>query len=69
MDFFNELMIKVIEETSDGFLILNPKKEIIFFNEVFLRMMGLRSIDIFSQEKELLRTIRIEDGKDKKLTI
>lgn len=69
MDFFNELMIKVIEETSDGFLILNPKKEIIFFNEVFLRMMGLRSIDIFSQEKELLRTIQIEDGKENKLTI
>lgn len=69
MDFFNELMIKVIEETTDGFLILNPKKEIIFFNEVFLRMMGLRSIDIFSQEKELLRTIQIEDGKENKLTI
>lgn len=69
MDFFNELMIKVIEETSDGFLILNPKKEIIFFNEVFLRMMGLRSIDIFSQEKHLLRTIQIEDGKESKLTI
>jgi PAS domain S-box-containing protein len=69
MDFFNELMIKVIEETSDGFLILNPKKEIIFFNEVFLRMMGLRSIDIFSHEKDLLRTIQIEDGKESKQTI
>ncbi len=69
MDFFNELMIKVIEETSDGFLILNPKKEIIFFNEVFLRMMGLRSIDIFSQEKDLLGTTQIGDGKESKLTI
>jgi len=69
MDFFNELMIKVIEETSDGFLILNPKKEIIFFNEVFLRMMGLRSIDIFSQEKDLLRTKQVENGKESKLTI
>ena len=69
MEFFNEIMIKVIEETSDGFLILNPKKEIIFFNEVFLRMMGLRSIDIFSQEKNLLHTRQIEDGKESKLTI
>jgi len=69
MDFFNEIMIKVIEETSDGFLILNPKKEIIFFNEVFLRMMGLRSIDIFSQEKNLLLTMQIEKGKETKKTI
>jgi len=69
MDFFNEIMIKVIEETSDGFLILNPNKEIIFFNEVFLRMMGLRSIDIFSQEKNLLLTMQIENGKENKQTI
>jgi PAS domain S-box-containing protein len=49
----------MIEEASDGFLILNPDRQIVFFNEVFLRMMGLRSIEIFEREKEFISALRL----------
>ncbi len=42
------MILKVFEEFSDGFLVLNPKGEIIFFNEVLLRLTGWRSKDILS---------------------
>jgi PAS domain S-box-containing protein len=40
------VILKVFEEFSDGFLILNHRGEIIFFNEVLLRLTGWRSKDI-----------------------
>jgi PAS domain S-box-containing protein len=43
------VILKVFEEFSDGFLVLNPKGEIIFFNEVLLRLTGWRSKDILSE--------------------
>jgi PAS domain S-box-containing protein len=42
------VILKVFEEFSDGFLILNHRGEIIFFNEVLLRLTGWRSRDILS---------------------
>jgi PAS domain S-box-containing protein len=42
------VILKVFEEFSDGFLVINPKGEIIFFNEVLLRLTGWRSKDILS---------------------
>jgi PAS domain S-box-containing protein len=47
---FSDIGLKIIEELSDGFLILNARGEILFFNEVLLRMTGWRSKDILSQE-------------------
>ncbi len=43
-----------MEEIADGFLILNQKNEILFFNEVLLRMIKWKSKDVFDREKELL---------------
>jgi PAS domain S-box-containing protein len=42
------VILKVFEEFSDGFLVINPKGEIIFFNEVLLRLTGWRSKDILT---------------------
>ena len=58
--FFRDILIRMIEETTDGFLILNPAQEILFFNEVFLRMMGLRSIEIFEREKQFVGSLHLQ---------
>ena len=47
------MILKVFEEFSDGFLVINPKGEIIFFNEVLLRLTGWRSKDILSEGRFL----------------
>jgi PAS domain-containing protein len=47
---FSDVVLKIIEELSDGFLILNGRGEILFFNEVLLRLTGWRSKDILSGE-------------------
>jgi PAS domain S-box-containing protein len=54
-----EVLLKIIEELSDGFLIVNRAGKIVFFNEVLLKAIGLRSTDIFEREKEFLKTIGI----------
>jgi PAS domain S-box-containing protein len=51
---FSEVILKIFEEFSDGFLVLNPKGEIIFFNEVLLRLTGWRSKDILSEGRFIL---------------
>ena len=50
-----EILLKIIEELSDGFLIVNQEGKIVFFNEVLLKATGLRSTDIFAHEKEFLK--------------
>ena len=50
----SDVIIKIMEEIADGFLILSQKNEILFFNEVLLRMIGWKSKDIFDNEKQLL---------------
>ena len=54
-----EVLLKIIEELSDGFLIVNREGKIVFFNEVLLKTTGLRSADIFEREKDFLRDIGI----------
>ncbi|MGA2478281.1 MAG: HD domain-containing phosphohydrolase [Spirochaetia bacterium] len=58
-----EVILKIIEEFSDGFLIVNPEGRIVFFNDVLLRTMGLRSADIFRMEKQFLENIGIGNGR------
>jgi PAS domain S-box-containing protein len=50
-----------MEEIADGFLILNQKNEILFFNEVLLRMIKWKSKDVFDREKELLRFLNAQN--------
>ena len=52
-----EVVLKIIEEFSDGFLILNEEGRIVFFNELLLKTMGLRSADIFAQETSFLANL------------
>ena len=56
-----EVLLKIIEELSDGFLIVNREGKIVFFNEVLLKTVGLHSTDIFTREKKFLQEIGIMD--------
>ena len=56
---FPDIIIHIIEEVTDGFLMLNEKGEILFFNEVLLRLMDWRSKDILTHEKEFLKHLGI----------
>ncbi len=55
----NEVLLKIIEELADGFLIINRERKIVFFNEVLLKTTGLHSTDIFARETQLLQDIGI----------
>jgi PAS domain S-box-containing protein len=54
-----EVLLKIIEEFADGFLIVNEDGRIVFFNELLLKTMGLRSADVFAHEQELLDKVGI----------
>jgi PAS domain S-box-containing protein len=54
-----EVLLRIIEEFSDGFLIVNEDGKIVFFNEVLLKTIGLRSTDVFEREQELLEKLGI----------
>ncbi len=55
-----DILLKIIEEFADGFLIINEENKIVFFNEVLLRSIGLRSGDILSQENEFIKRLGID---------
>jgi PAS domain S-box-containing protein len=63
VDDLTEVLLKIIEEFSDGFLIVNAEGRIVFFNEVLLRTTGLRSADIFRSEKQFLENLGIGNGR------
>jgi PAS domain S-box-containing protein len=58
-----EVVLKIIEEMSDGFLIINHEGRVLFFNDVLLRATGLRSNDILSREKEFLAALGIDGAR------
>ncbi|MBN1834555.1 MAG: PAS domain S-box protein [Spirochaetales bacterium] len=47
------MILKIIETLSDGFLILDQDKEVLFFNEVLLQQTGWRSRDILVDRRFL----------------
>ena len=51
--------MKIIEEFSDGFIILDENGDILFFNEVLLRITGWRSMDILTDAK-FLQLLNVE---------
>ena len=57
-----ELLLKIIEEFADGFLIINDDGKIVFFNEVFLKATGLRANDILAREKAFLQDLHLDRG-------
>jgi PAS domain S-box-containing protein len=54
-----DIVLKIIEEFADGFLIINEDRKIVFFNEVLLRSVGLRSSDILTREEEILQRLGV----------
>ena len=56
-----EVLLRIIEELADGFLVINEEGKIVFFNEVFLTTTGLRSNDILAHEGEFLTDLRRGD--------
>jgi PAS domain S-box-containing protein len=59
-----DILLKIIEEFADGFLIVNDEKKIVFFNDVLLKNTGLRSADVLESEKSFLDDLGILDGKE-----
>jgi len=57
-----ELLLNIVEELADGFLIIDNSGKILFFNDVFLKTTGLRSDDILNREDEFLRNLHLDDG-------
>jgi PAS domain S-box-containing protein len=55
----NDILLKIIEEFADGFLIINDEGKILFFNDVLLKTTGLRSSDFIERETELLRRLGV----------
>ncbi len=58
-----DVMLKIIEEFADGFLIVNEAGKILFFNDVLLKTTGLRTQDILAREEEIVSNIRL-GGRD-----
>ncbi len=56
-----DVLLKIIEEFSDGFLIVNREGRILFFNDVLLKTTGLHSTDILTREKEFLENLGLLD--------
>ncbi|HOV63497.1 MAG TPA: PAS domain-containing protein, partial [Spirochaetia bacterium] len=61
---FSDIILHIIEEISDGFLILNERGEIVFFNEVLLRLLDWRSRDILTHEKKFLEFLNADPSRD-----
>jgi PAS domain S-box-containing protein len=57
-----DILLKIIEEFADGFLIINEENRILFFNDVLLKNTGLRSSDILESEAEFLESLCLDDG-------
>jgi PAS domain S-box-containing protein len=55
----NEILLKIIEEFAEGFLIVNADGRIVFFNEALLKTTGLRTTDVLSREPELVRSLGV----------
>jgi PAS domain S-box-containing protein len=54
---FPSVILKIIEEFTDGFLIVDGRGEVVFFNEVFLKLTGWRSDEVLSRQGEILRGV------------
>jgi PAS domain S-box-containing protein len=66
---FSGVILKIIEEISDGFLIMDQNRDILFFNEVLLTKTGWRSMDIFTRKEEFLSYLDIKPGEETKKRI
>jgi PAS domain S-box-containing protein len=50
--FHPDIILNLVEEISDGVLILNPEMEVLFFNDPFLEIVGWSSEQVFEHGRE-----------------
>lgn len=55
------VLLRIIEEVSDAVLLLNEENELLFFNDVFSRMIGLRADEIIANHRSFLSAIGLDD--------
>ena len=69
--FLSSVVVKIIEELTDGLIILNQDKEVLFCNEVFLRMTGWRSKDILTRESAFVHYLPLNetDGEEREILL
>ncbi len=58
------VLLSIIEEVSDGILIINEDREVLFFNDVFSRMSSLRADEIISGKNSFLSPLGLEKPKE-----
>lgn len=59
-----DVLLQIIERYSDGILILNKNREIIFFNEVLLKMTGLSTGEFIQEGPALIDTLPLESSEE-----
>jgi len=59
-----DLLLRIIEEFADGFIIIDDQKKVLFFNDVLLRTMGLKSADILNTEAEFIRMLGLDEKRE-----
>ncbi|HET6452123.1 MAG TPA: HD domain-containing phosphohydrolase [Spirochaetia bacterium] len=56
-----EVLLRIIEEFSEGFLILDRDHHVVFFNDVLLKTTGLQTSDILDPEGPFLKSLGLSD--------
>ncbi len=64
-----QVILKIINDISEGLIILSDDEEIVFFNDVFLRITGWKSSDIFTREREFISYLNLELLKGSELKV
>lgn len=62
MDDFSEVFIKILEESNDGIVLLNPAGTIIFINNRFTSLCGWDSVSILNNQKDFLSRLHFDEG-------
>ncbi len=52
---FPNVILRIIEEFTDGFLIVDGHGEVVFFNDVFLKLTGWNSSELRARQADILR--------------
>ncbi|MBN2051859.1 MAG: PAS domain S-box protein [Spirochaetales bacterium] len=67
--FASQLVLKIINDITDGLVILSQKGDIIFFNDVLLRVTGWKSSDILNREREFLEYLNLDLLKNSEMKV
>lgn len=63
------VLLRIIEEVSEAILLLNGKHELVFFNDVFSRMIGLRADEILRNNGSFLSALGLDSPSEGEYSI